>query len=94
MQTEHEHKSAKNGQNAGKDLGKTLQQPGGELIDVVGHPADKISPGRIINRGKRQCADLVKERTAQMLDRSIGNGMVHKVISHPNSALPIAAAVS
>ena len=37
---QHENQSAQNGDHAGKQLGKTLQKPVGNLVNVVDHPAD------------------------------------------------------
>ena len=69
---EHKRERAHDGDDAGKELCKALQQAVTHLIDVVDHAAHKVAVGMAVDKAERHAAELVARLHAHVAHRLVG----------------------
>ena len=72
---EHKCERANDGDNAGKELRKALQQAVTHLIDVVDHTAHEVAVGMAVDKAERHAAELVACLHAHVAHRLVGQAV-------------------
>ena len=70
------------GQDAGDRLGQGLLHGGGDVVDVVGHPAEQVAARVGVEVLQRQPAELEVDVLAQPVHRALGDAG-HQVVLPP-----------
>ena len=73
---QHEQQGAKDGQNAGEQLGKAHQQSVRKGVHICHHAADDIAGGVAVQIGQRQGLDLAQRLVAQVAADRKGDAVV------------------
>ena len=69
---EHKRERAHDGDDAGKELRKALQQAVTHLIDVIDHAAHEVAVGMAVDKAERHAAELVARLHAHVAHRLVG----------------------
>ena len=69
---EHKCERAHDGDDAGKELRKALQQAIAHLVDIVDHAAHEVAVGMAVNKAERHAAELVARLHAHVAHRFVG----------------------
>ena len=72
---EHKRERANDGDDAGKELGKALQQTIAHLIDVVDHAAHKVAVGMAVDKTERHAAELIARLHAHVAHCFVGQAV-------------------
>ena len=72
---EHKRERANDGDNAGKELGKALQQTVADLVDVVDHATHKVAVGMAVDKTERHAAELIARLHAHVAHRFVGQAV-------------------
>jgi hypothetical protein len=69
---EHKCERAHDGDDAGKELRKALQQAIAHLVDIVDHAAHEVAVGMAVDKAERHAAELVARLHAHVAHRFVG----------------------
>ena len=71
----HKRERAHNGDDAGKELGKALQQAVAHLVDIVDHAAHQVAVGMAVDKAERHATELVACLHAHVAHRLVGQAV-------------------
>ena len=69
---EHHDEHADDGEHRGEHLAERLLEALGDVVDVVGDPAEQVAAGLAVDVGERQAVELVLDVGAQPVHRCAG----------------------
>ena len=74
---DHHTEDAEHGQHAGDQLAQCLLQAGGDVVDVVGHLAEKLTARVGVEVFQRQSVDLLLDAGTQVADGALQSDVEH-----------------